>query len=58
MLFSQAGTPFGDAFASRVGELVDVVASCEINEWKGNKSIQLNIADARRSGATEARAAA
>ena len=40
--------PFAEFFAE-VGEKIDLIASAEINEYNGNESVQLRIADYRPS---------
>lgn len=46
--------PFDRFFAS-VGDKIDIIASAEVNEYNGTKSVQLKLRDYRREGFQEER---
>lgn len=55
MLFSAVGTSLAAGLTSAVGSRVDLIASLEINEWQGRRSVELKIEDARLHDAMEMR---
>lgn len=49
LIWNAVGTPFGDALADAQGEAVDVLGGLEINEWRGQRRVQVKIEDVRPS---------
>lgn len=47
LIWNAVGTPFGDALRDNKGKNVDVLGALEINEWNGNRRIQMKIDDVR-----------
>ena len=50
LIWNAVGTPFGDALRGLAGEIVDVLGGLEINEWRGNRRVQMKIDDVRSPG--------
>lgn len=46
-VWNAVGTPFGDALTAARGQVVDILGSLEVNEWRGVRRIQLKLEDAR-----------
>jgi len=47
LIWNCVGTPFGDALLAARGLIVDVLGGLEINEWNGNRRIQIKLDDLR-----------
>lgn len=47
LVWNAVGTPFGDALKAAEGTNVDVLGGLEINEWNGNRRVQIKVDDIR-----------
>ena len=47
LIWNAVDTPFGDALRDAQGARVDVLGGLEINEWRGNRRVQVKIDDVR-----------
>lgn len=47
LLFNAVGSILGDSLLSSKGSFVDILGTIDINEWRGDRSIQIMIEDAR-----------
>jgi len=49
MLFNAVGDPLGEALRFNVGNKIDVMGVLKVNEFRGTKSVQMMVEDARLS---------
>jgi single-stranded-DNA-specific exonuclease len=47
LIWNCVDTPFGDAIQAAKGKIVDVLGGLEINEWNGNRRVQIKLDDLR-----------
>jgi single-stranded-DNA-specific exonuclease len=47
LIWNAVGTPFADALKAARGQVLDALGALEINEWRGNRKVQLKLDDVR-----------